>query len=238
MLDDNFSITIEAFIIYLFLLLVFTYLLCFVENLKEKFVSFVSSLSVVLLNSDAFYHTNFFFHKYEFLVAKKIYFNYELERIHSEIQINRLNLADLSSRTLDLSEIFLELDKEAAFLGSVIESSGGILIIFLLLLKVSTGMRTELELEPIFIFLISKWFGFAVSLRIYNMPLTNHAGWLLQSNEAQKLAAELSLSSLKNEEKILSLSKELNNIELDPVLALVSEFVVYLGPESGFFPLI
>jgi hypothetical protein len=37
MLNDNFSITIEAFIVYLFLMLVLIYILSFVENLQENF---------------------------------------------------------------------------------------------------------------------------------------------------------------------------------------------------------
>jgi hypothetical protein len=36
-LNDNFSITTEAFITYLFLMLVLIYILSFVENLKENF---------------------------------------------------------------------------------------------------------------------------------------------------------------------------------------------------------
>ena len=73
-LNDNFIITTEAFIVYLFLMLVLIYILSFVENLQEIFFSLVSALTTTLLNANAFYRTNLCFDKYYFLIAKKIHF--------------------------------------------------------------------------------------------------------------------------------------------------------------------
>jgi hypothetical protein len=73
MLNDNFSITIQAFIVYLFLMLVLIHILSFVENL-QKFFSLLSALTAALLNANIFYRTNLYSDKYYFLIAKKIHF--------------------------------------------------------------------------------------------------------------------------------------------------------------------
>ena len=73
-LNDNFSITTEAFIIYLFLMLVLIYIFKFCQKFTRKIFSLVSALTTVLLNANAFYRTNLYFDKYYFLIAKKIHF--------------------------------------------------------------------------------------------------------------------------------------------------------------------
>ena len=79
MLNYNFSITIETFVVYPFFNVNLNSYFRFCQKFTRDVFLLLPALTIVLLNANLFYHINLYFDKYYFLIPKKFYFIYVLK---------------------------------------------------------------------------------------------------------------------------------------------------------------
>ena len=232
------SVPLDVVIVYFSTFIVYIYFKVFSSaNLRKNFLSLLSGLTTALLNASTSYQTSLYFNKYSFLLEQKCYILKSLKVLQTEIQINCLKWAELSSEIAGLSDALLKFNDTFEYLKMTIEDSGllAISFTFFLNLKDISGLRFELLFIPIASFCFLNVFKNAclVSYILCNISFQRNAVWLLKFNENQKFDLFFAIKKLKEEEKALILMKNLNEIELQSTFECISEYIIYLGPESG-----